>query len=110
MTIPPGMPNYEIAAFRMIPPGFLENDDSEIFATILHGHHRIAVTVFMTVVPANETEAILASCNANYDFDLQELVFLEKSIKIHTGDLIIAHCAYDSSARTEVTFGSDSTS
>jgi len=48
-------------------------------------------------------------CDTAYDFDLQQILPLEKEVKLYKTDTLKANCVYDSTERTATTQGGDET-
>mmetsp|Transcript_7073 Transcript_7073/g.14214 ORF Transcript_7073/g.14214 Transcript_7073/m.14214 type:complete len:665 (-) Transcript_7073:87-2081(-) len=109
ISIPAGQTYYEISATGIMP-NVLGSGGINVFAVLEHGH-KIATKIWTTVTPASTAkEAYLASCNSNYDFDLQETKSIEDQLNFNVGDRITVHCVYNSESRSSTTSGGDATS
>lgn len=109
ISIPAQTSFYEISASKVLPSG-LPDDGITVFATMAYAR-TLATKVWMTVTPSDDaSEAYLASCYANYDFDLQDVSSLDTSINLTSGDRVTVHCVYDTSEVTSTTNGGESSS
>ncbi|KAK3764734.1 hypothetical protein RRG08_042044 [Elysia crispata] len=81
----------------------LGDKEIHVFANLLHAH-RLAVKL-RTRHFRNGTELPPIQEDTNYDFNYQETKMLEREIIIKKGDTLVVECEYDSSHRSQVSYG-----
>lgn len=119
ISIAPGLPYFEIASQITIPSDVAFPVEGVTVFTVASHAHKIGVSVWSTVQRAatpgvgdaedEEGELFLSTCNPRFDYNLQELTVLDTSFQLFEGDTVTVHCVYDSTERTGITIGADST-
>jgi hypothetical protein len=83
--------------------------DMQIYATMLHAH-TAGVKLHVQHLDKNGTELAPIASDQHYDFNLQQWTWLEAPRTFKRGDQAITTCTYDTTGRTKVTLGGESTS
>lgn len=106
ILIPPDEPFYEIAASRSLPSSFPSRGVT-VLATFAFARS-MSTGIWATVSPANSYESpYLAFCDAQFDYNLQQVNWLSSNITLYADDRLTVHCTYDSSGRKNSTTGGD---
>jgi hypothetical protein len=83
--------------------------DMQIYATMLHAH-TAGVKLHVQHLDKNGTELAPIASDLHYDFNLQQWTWLETPRTFKRGDQAITTCTYDTTGRSKVTLGGQSTS
>jgi hypothetical protein len=83
--------------------------DMQIYATMLHAH-TAGVKIHVQHIDQNGTELAPIASDQHYDFNLQQWTWLEAPRTFKRGDQAITTCTYNTTGRTKVTLGGESTS
>jgi hypothetical protein len=105
LSIPPGKKSYHVNAKCTYPN--IPTEGISVFAYINHAH--LLGRKLWTSLERNNKYAHDLGCDAQYDFDLQQIIPFEQHVKLFKSDRLYANCVYDSTGRTEVTEGGDET-
>ena len=103
LVIPPGRNYTEITVNVTVSADATFN----ILATLSHMHYlgrRIWVEVY------NESDSRSVACNPYYSNENQEVIPMDKALAITKGDTLEIHCVYDSTNKTETTYGGEQVS
>jgi hypothetical protein len=105
IAIPPGKQSFEVTAecTSECTSSLWPAEGVNAMATILHTH--LLGREIWTQVIRNGVELAPLASQDHYDFNYQEFQKLATPYKLYPGDKLVTHCIYDSSSRTEVTYG-----
>jgi hypothetical protein len=108
ITLPPGQKSYEIRDTCKSPctDNFGKNGIKIAFMA-LHGHELLKkIRVEMMLNGVNDTTTFRSD---SYDFNIQYFNSLKNPIHLNPGDSLTTICEYDTTSKTNVTYGGEST-
>jgi dopamine beta-monooxygenase len=105
LSIPPKLKSYHVSAKCNYPN--IPNDGISVFAYINHAH-LLGRKLWTSLERKNKYLHDLG-CDAQYDFDLQQIIPFEKHVTLYNTDNLYANCVYDSTERDVITEGGDAT-
>lgn len=85
------------------------SSDLQIFGSFLHAH-TAGVEIVAQHIDASGTENEPLGFDHHYDFNLQQYSWLPKPRVFKRGDTVVVTCTYNTTGRTVVTVGGESTS